>query len=273
MLQGLRLISAGENLFIKILKMKYYGLITVRTSSSRLKEKCLLPFGEFDTLLEHIIARCRYYDLEPIISTSIDASDNIIKEIAIRNNVKITRGDLKNKISRWVKTVIQHEILFFHTVDADDPFFDGHRMKKSIDFLISQKADLISPSSISSSGIGSEGYSIKSEWLKSSKFINDPNLDTEMINDFVFDEDTSTLTFDNDLLWDNSDFNPRLTLDYIEDYVMMNSIANILGNFANSTEIHLFFKKNPDWYLINHFRNLEWKKIQNSKSKSKLHDI
>ena len=94
-----------------------------------------------------------------------------------------------------------------------------------------------------------------------------------MINDFVFDEDTSTLTFDNDLLWVNSDFNPRLTLDYIEDYVMMNSIANILGNFANSTEIHLFFKKNPDWYLINHFRNLEWKKIQNSKSKSKLHDI
>lgn len=253
--------------------MKYYGLITVRTSSSRLKEKCLLPFGEYDTVLEHIIARCRHYDIEPIISTSIDVSDDIIKEIALRNNVRITRGDLKNKISRWVKTIVQHEISFFHTVDADDPFFDGHRMKKSIDLLISQKADFISPSFISSSGIGSEGYSIKSNWLKSSKFINDPNLDTEMINDFFIETDSFALKLENDPIWIDSEFKPRLTLDYIEDYVMMNTIAKILGNFVNSSEIYLFFKKNPDWYIINYFRNLEWKKNQNSKSNSVIHDI
>lgn len=253
--------------------MKYYGLITVRTSSSRLEKKCLMPFGNFSTLLEHIIARCKNFGIEPIISTSYDKSDDIIEQIAKDNDIRYTRGDLVNKISRWVKTATEHKISFFHTVDADDPFFDGNRMKKSLELLLSKNADIISPSKTSASGVGSEGYSIKTKLLESSKFINDPNLDTEMINDFIYCDNIKSFSFENDKLWLNTANKPRLTLDYYEDYVMMNSIAKILGNFVKSSELLSFFKKNPDWYLINHFRNIEWKKNQNSKSNLKLHDL
>ena len=253
--------------------MKYFGLITVRTSSSRLKKKCLMPFGNYNSLLEHIIARCKNFDIEPIISTSTDKSDDIIENIALKNDIKYTRGDLINKISRWFKTANEHQISFFHTVDADDPFFDGNRMKKSLEFLLSKNADIITPSKISASGVGSEGYSIRTKILESSKFINDPNLDTEMINDFIYNDNVLSFPFENDKLWVDYANKPRLTLDYIEDYIMMNSIVKILGNFVTSFELHSFFKKNPDWYLINHFRNIEWKKVQNSKSNTKLHDV
>lgn len=253
--------------------MKYYGFITVRTSSSRLEKKCLMPFGNFNTLLEHIIARCKNFGIEPVISTSSDKSDDIIEKIARYNDIRYTRGDLVNKISRWVKTANEHQISFFHTVDADDPFFDGNRMKKSLELLLSKNADIISPSKTSASGVGSEGYSIRTKILESSKFINDPNLDTEMINDFIYFDNIVSFSLKNDNLWVNTANKPRLTLDYYEDYVMMNSIVKILGNFVTSSELKSFFKKNPDWYLINHFRNIEWKKNQNSKSNLKLHDI
>ena len=121
--------------------------------------------------------------------------------------------------------------------------------------------------------MGSEGYSIRTKILESSKFINDPNLDTEMINDFICYNNIVSFSLENDKLWVNTANKPRLTLDYYEDYVMMNSIVKILGNFVTSFELKSFFKKNPDWYLINHFRNIEWKKNQNSKSNLKLHDI
>ena len=61
--------------------MKYPGLITVRTSSTRLPNKCLLPFGD-GNVIEHIIKRAKYSGLDPILCTSIDKSDNILQEIA-----------------------------------------------------------------------------------------------------------------------------------------------------------------------------------------------
>ena len=50
--------------------MNYIGLITVRTSSSRLKNKCLLYLNKKIRVIEHIILRCIDSDLVPILCTS-----------------------------------------------------------------------------------------------------------------------------------------------------------------------------------------------------------
>ena len=77
------------------------GLVTVRTSSTRLPAKCLLPFGD-GNVLNHIIRRARAYGIEPIICTSVDNSDNIIENIASDEGVRCFRGSLSNKLKRWL---------------------------------------------------------------------------------------------------------------------------------------------------------------------------
>jgi len=81
------------------MKNKNNVLVTVRTKSSRLPEKCLLPFGN-QCVLEHVIERCKLYKLEPIICTSIDPSDDRIVDIAKKYKVNYFRGSVVNKLLR-----------------------------------------------------------------------------------------------------------------------------------------------------------------------------
>ena len=46
----------------------------------------------------------------------------------------------------------------------------------------------------------------------------------------------------------------RLTLDYEEDYMMLNFVRKLLGNLATREEINNLFIKNPDLHKINWFR-------------------
>jgi|TARA_B100001971_G_scaffold170712_1_gene162832 spore coat polysaccharide biosynthesis protein SpsF (cytidylyltransferase family) len=58
----------------------------------------------------------------------------------------------------------------------------------------------------------------------------------------------------------------RLTLDYEEDYWLLCTVQRIVGNFASRKEIDDIFRRNPDLFKINWFRNEEWKQRQSVKS-------
>jgi spore coat polysaccharide biosynthesis protein SpsF (cytidylyltransferase family) len=57
----------------------------------------------------------------------------------------------------------------------------------------------------------------------------------------------------------------RLTLDYKEDYWLLESVRRILGNLASRDEVNQLFLSNPDMYKVNWFRNKEWQSVQFSK--------
>ena len=57
----------------------------------------------------------------------------------------------------------------------------------------------------------------------------------------------------------------RLTLDYEEDYWLLESVRRIVGNLADRAKIEQLFLTNPDLYKVNWFRNEEWKQMQLSK--------
>ena len=57
----------------------------------------------------------------------------------------------------------------------------------------------------------------------------------------------------------------RLTLDYEEDYWLLETLRKILGNLAERDEINQLFLANPDLHKINWFRNEEWQSVQISK--------
>ena len=137
--------------------MKYFAFITVRTSSSRLKKKCLLKFGKFK-VIEHIILRALKGGITPIMCTTTSTSDNVLENFAKKKKIKFFRGSIKNKIQRWFECARQNNIDCFHTIDADDPFFDVQAIKKSIK-LCKSRYDIVYPSLASSTGGASEGYS------------------------------------------------------------------------------------------------------------------
>jgi spore coat polysaccharide biosynthesis protein SpsF len=234
------------------------GFITVRTASSRLPKKCLLPFGK-KTVLHHIIERCRVFGIEPIVCTSTDVTDNVIEEIAQAEQVKIFRGSLNNKIKRWVDCANAFNLDVFHSVDADDPFFDADEIRRSMETLAIENLDMVAPTASSSAGGASVGYSLTKNILCKALEDIQENQDTEMMWYFlekipgirtkVLPESKESVV-------------TRLTLDYAEDYWLLESVRRIVGNFAPRKEIDELFRRNPDLYLINWFRNQEWKQGQ-----------
>ena len=238
------------------------GLVTVRTSSSRLPAKCLLPFGE-GNVLEHVIRRARAFAIDPIVCTSMDYSDDVIEQIARSEGVRCFRGSLLNKLKRWSDCAEHFGLPAFHTVDADDPFFDGEEMKVSMSCLKKYEVDMVYPSLVSSSGGGSVGYSLTADIVKRGLIGLSDECDTEMMWSYLekIPGLRSYILPDNPL----TPSKLRLTLDYQEDYWLLESIRRILGNNAPRLKVDELFSSNPDLHKINWFRNQEWKFAQQIK--------
>lgn len=239
------------------------GLVTVRTSSSRLPQKCLLPFGG-DNVLCHIIRRARAFGIEPIVCTSLDDDDDVIHDIAIKEGVRCFRGSLRNKLKRWSDCASYFDLKAFHTIDADDPFFDGEEMRASMLLLAENEVDVVCPSEVSSAGAGSVGYSLTANIVRRGLSGIPEGADTEMIWGYLQKiPDLRSCTLPNNPL---TPTNIRLTLDYEEDYWLLETVRKILGNLAPRRDIDRLFMTNPDLHKVNWFRNAEWKSAQIAKS-------
>lgn len=243
--------------------MKYVGLITARTSSSRLKNKCLLEIGHKLTVIEHIILRCINADIEPIICTTKNKSDQKLVNIAKKFKIKSFRGSEKNKIKRWYDCSTKFKINNFHTIDADDLYFDPDAIKKSLDLVRLKTLDIVHPSKHSRYGGASEGYSFTKKGIKklylslyNYKFNRFNNLDTEMIDIFVENANLNSYLFKGQSYAIKSKI--RLTLDYIEDFKLFKKIFKHFGTYSTRKEINDFLKKNKNILKINYFRNKQW---------------
>ena len=241
---------------------KPIGFITVRTSSTRLPNKCLLPLGD-ETVISHVVKRAISYGIEPIICTSTDKSDDILEEISKELGVKCFRGSLVNKLKRWLDCAEHFNVNSFHTIDADDPFFDGSEMIESLNLLKSGNCDVVCPTKSSSAGAASVGYSLTSAVIKRALVNLGDDTDTEMMWFYLEKLHGVQIT----TLSERYRQIPRirLTLDYEEDYWLLASIARILGNSASRDAVNRLFLKNPDFSKINFFRNTEWKEAQLAK--------
>lgn len=248
--------------------MSYDCFLSVRTASSRLKKKCLLSFGQYN-FLEHSIKRCLIFRLNPIICTTNLKEDNLICKIAKKYSVQFFRGSSNNRIKRWYDCAVHFKLAKFHTIDVDDPFFDNKSIKKSLNFL--KKYDLVFPSNKSRTGGGSEGYSIKTIVLEKilSKIKNKKmdKMNIEIVDDFFKDRTFKTIVLNNSKYETSSKF--RVTLDYKEDYIFLNAIRDMVGNFSSRSTINKFLDKNKYLRKINFFRNKDWKKRQKEQSNNK----
>ena len=240
----------------------YTGFITVRTSSSRLPNKCLLPLGD-ETVISHVVKRAIASGIEPIICTSTAPSDDVLENISKELGVKCFRGSLVNKLKRWLDCAEAFKVDTFHTIDADDPFFDGTDVIRSLELLKSQQCDVVCPTESSSSGGATVGYSLTRNIVRRALNGLSHDTDTEMMWYYLEKITHIKMKVLPDLY--DTDMTVRLTLDFEEDYWLLASLVRILGNNANRSQIRQLFFDNPELAKINLFRNDEWKAAQISK--------
>jgi spore coat polysaccharide biosynthesis protein SpsF len=225
------------------------GLITVRSQSTRLREKCFLKFGD-GNIIEHLIKRARYYSINPVISTTNNKHDDRIASIANKQGVRVFRGSENDKIKRWYDTCIEYNIDNFVTIDGDDLFFDGLLNIESHKLLVGGKYDMVlHPKKMPFHGC--VGYSITKDILGkvcNTKDTNNTDNHWEHINDYNGSKVTHLKTPR------YQQKNIRLTLDYEEDYWMLTTVLRLLGEKATTDEILSLFEKNPDLHKINWFK-------------------
>jgi len=237
------------------------AFITVRTKSTRLPDKCLLPFGD-GNVLEHVIRRAKHFGLEPIVCTTNDPADDRVERIAAREGAKCFRGSVVNKLKRWLDCCDAFRIKAFHTVDADDPFFDAELVKRSF-ALLGEGYDAVYPTESSKNGAASVGFSLTRDIVSRACALVGEGHDTEMIWHFIEKVNGMRKT----ALGDSADaLRMRLTLDYEEDYWLLVTVQRIVGGNAPRPEVDALFARNPDLHRINWFRNMEWKEGQRKKA-------
>ena len=199
------------------------AFITVRSASSRLPEKCLLKFGQ-SSVLEFVIKRVIANGLNAIICTTDQPEDDAIQDLATNYGTEIYRGSASNKMLRWLKCCEHFGFDFFHTIDADDPFFCPNEVKRSVGFLEDNpNIDIVKPSQSSASGGATVGYSIRYRALKKALSDVADDADTEMIGGIL--DSTKELKQSTLSEPDSCIITSRMTLDYWEDYIFYQYIV------------------------------------------------
>jgi len=240
------------------MKSSFCAFITVRTNSSRLPSKCLLNFGDVN-VLTHLIRRAKKFKINPIVCTTNNKVDDIIEKISKDEKVDIFRGSEKNKLKRWYDCAKHFKIKYFHTIDGDDLFFCRKNIFKSMQLLKKNKLDIVYPSKLSVNGFGTEGNSIRYEFIQRLMInFNKNSIDSEVIKKFIKKIKNVKYMY----LPDSKPIikNARLTLDYFEDYIFLYAVKALLGSYASRRQIEILLKKNKNLKDINFFRNKYYRK-------------
>lgn len=253
--------------------MKSAIFITVRSDSSRLPQKALLPILGKPTI-EMVMLRAqlvRNADTVIVCTTERSIDDGIV-EIASRCGVEYFRGSLDDKLDRWLGATRKFNIDIFVTADGDDLLCDPELMEAGIEQLKTTDVDFLeAPEDLI---CGSFTYGIRSAALEKVCSIKGTN-DTEMM--WVYFKDTGLFKVATLAGQDPIFFNPdiRMTLDYEEDLAFFRAIFQHYQCINNDTPLRVivpFLKEHPEIAQLNAFRRQDWAKNQKLKAKLILKD-
>ncbi len=253
--------------------MKSAIFITVRSDSSRLPNKALLPILGKPAILMVMLRAQLVKNADAIVVCTTERSiDDAIVSLAQECGVLYYRGSLDDKLDRWLGAAKKWEIDCFVTMDGDDLLCDPELMEMGIEQLQSSNADFIEapPGLI----CGSFTYGIKTPALEKVCCIKGTD-DTEMM--WVYFKDTGLFNVSTlevaDAVFYESDI--RLTLDYAEDLAFFNAIFthfDCVDNDVSLRTIVPYLKDNPEIIKINAFRHQDWAANQQRKTKLVLKD-
>ena len=214
--------------------------------------KCFLDLGG-RSILEHVIYRCRSFDLTPVVATT--RADEEIIEVCSHERIMCHAGSVRDKLARWHAACNRFGITDFITVDCDDPLFDGELAHATYDLLL-KRSRVIKPDP--DAYLGSMGWGMT--WNALDVICEKKaSVDTEMIWKH-FPPEIGAVQFDAKADWLEKKI--RLTLDYEDDLAVIRTVWRELGGKVDRNRIINFFRDNPGLSVVNEWRNAEWKQLQ-----------
>lgn len=200
--------------------MKIGFFITARLKSTRLKQKILLDLNG-KTVIEKVIDRCKATDgIDGVVlCTSTNPQDSILYDYARQNGIQFYIGSEDDVLKRLLDAAYYYHYDAFISITADNPLFSIYTSQLLVDRFRKEPFDFGFtkglPIGLGTTLIETKALDIAVNMKKET--------DTEIWGPFVNRPDFFNIF---NLVVENSPFNEkkRLTLDYPEDYELLNTV-------------------------------------------------
>ncbi len=240
-------------------------IIQARVLSTRLPGKILLN-GFDKPLLLHTIERLKKSKKinKIIVATTKLKIDNVIFNLCKKNNISVFRGHSTNLLNRYYNCAKKYKLGDIIRITSDCPLMDY----KLVDTMIKkyQKINVdyfsnVHPATFPD-GFDVEIFSYNA--LRKSFFSAKKNFQKEHVTPFIWDQ-PKKFSIQNYFYKKGKNLHNmfRLTLDYVEDYFVINQIYNALypkNKYFSFDQILNYIKKNPQIMLNKSLIKVNWYK-------------
>jgi len=228
-----------------------YALVTARSTSTRLPNKCFQLITDDLSTIQVVIRRAKKIGCPVILATTEDPSDDRLEEISLKEDILCFRGAIKNKIRRWSDCFRKYSITEGLLVDGDDPTFDFNVGARALDQLREDEPDMVFISPEMTPGFFTYGITRKGiEKLLTQA--SDPEMDTDVITEFI-NSAGLTKSYVSTMPEETEGHNVRLTVDYPEDIEFYRALYGKVNYLAPSPKIVRVA-------LMNNLQKINWHK-------------
>jgi spore coat polysaccharide biosynthesis protein SpsF len=234
---------------------KVVAIIQARMSSTRLPGKVMLVLNN-DTVLYQVVSRVRKANVDDvIIATSNHSSDDAIVKFCQEQKISYYRGSLNNVLSRYYMAAKEYEADIVVRITSDCPLYDHTILNDMLSEF--NNCDYLSNcfERTFPRGLDTEIFTFKSL----EKTYNQAKRDQEKEHVTPYIWQNPHLFKLKNHISNNNLSNHRWTLDTKEDYQLIQSIYQNLGDDFTTKEVIEFLEKNPDIFSIN--QHIEQKQI------------
>ena len=212
------------------MKQKVGCIIQARFNSKRFPGKILMPLSNKSVLQIQLERLKKLKNINSlIVATTTNKKDDQIKKIVTNQKIKIYRGDENNVLKRFYKCAKLHKLSIIIRITADCPLIDIKYVNELLQIYLKKNYDYLSNLDINylPDGFHCEIFnftSLEKAYKKAkSKF------DKEHVTSYLWSNPKLFSIFHHrGKKLKNHSKKIRLTLDYLEDYVLIKKVFDNL---------------------------------------------
>lgn len=231
--------------------MNIVTIIQARMGSSRFPGKILKPIGD-SYVLNYVVERCRKIIgvSNVIVATSTLPQDDAIVEWCNQHSVAYYRGSEDNVLSRYVDAAKPFNPDYVMRVTSDCPFVDYELASEMVEAIEANPVEIVDIVKQLPRGLAVE--IIKYDALLRIHEGKTEERHREHVTYYAYEyrEQFSRLAFEPNPEIQAPEF--RITLDTLEDYELIQAIANHFNDpFVSCADVVGYLKENPEIAKIN----------------------